>query len=481
VTQEDSDVQAQAELNRTAAPDHFRPRRRWSRLLALAGLCVAALFLAMSVTAYVVDFVTHSGSMLSWYDLNVYNDAGLLARQLPSILYSWQLTAGIKFTYTPFAAIIFAGGSLLPWTALRWVMTVAGMISIPVTVWLTLGGMGRRGISRAAIAFAVSALALWTEPVVKSLFLGQIEPLLLLLVVWDLTRSDRRWWKGIGIGLAAGIKLVPLIFIPYLLLAGKIRQAIVATATFAVTIVIGFIVLPGPSKTWWLTGYFIRPGRTGAVDALVNQSLLGLLSRQLGGTTAAQPVWLPIVVVVALIGVAAGAALTRAGKPVPGWTLVGITSVLVSPISWDHHWVWIVPFLAMLAGLAAASRRLARYGYLLAGLAIAVVFGGWPERYSGTGAFVATRGLLGWFVQPPAIYNVTHLHGIQLLTWNLFVVAGSLLYLIMVGIAAGRFWRRRRRRRAIPPPMPTGTDALLARADAVLKRDTSAVSSASRG
>ena len=110
-----------------------------------------------------------------------------------------------------------------------------------------------------------------------------------------------------------------------------------------------------------------------------------------------------------------------------------------------------------------------------------MVFGGWPERYSGTGAFVATRGLLGWFVQPPAIYNVTHLHGIQLLTWNLFVVAGSLLYLIMVGIAAGRFWRRRRRRRAIPPPMPTGTDALLARADAVLKRDTSAVSSASRG
>src|ERR1022692_3479606 len=469
-TEEDSDVQAQAELNRATAPDRFRPRQPWNRTLTLAGLILATLFLALSVTAYVVDFVSHSGSMLTWYDLNVYNDAGLLSRQLPSILFSWHLTAGINFTYSPFAAIIFAGGSLIPWTTLRWMMTRAGMVSVPVTVWLTLGGMGRRVISRAAIALAVSAFALWTEPVVKALLLGQIEPLLLLLVVWDLTRSDQRWWKGIGIGLAAGLKLVPLIFIPHLLFAGKIRQAAVATAAFATTIVIGYIVLPGPSKTWWQTGYFIRPGRTGAVDALVNQSLLGALSRQLGGTTATQPIWLPIVAVVALVGVAAGGLLNRGGKPVQGWILVGITSVLVSPISWDHHWVWIVPFLALLAGLAASSRGLARWGYLLAGLATAVVFGAWPWHYSGPTAFVPGRGLLGWFVQPPQIYAVTHLHGIQLLTWNLFVVAGSVLYLIMV-VAAWRVWRprRHRRRRAIPAPTPTGTDALLARADAVLK------------
>jgi alpha-1,2-mannosyltransferase len=470
--EEGSDVQAQPEVNRAGVLSRFRPRPSWSRMLALAGLIVAALFFVTSVTAYIVDFVYHIGAVLNWYDLNVYNDAGLITRHLPSILYSWGLTATVKFTYTPFAAVVFAGGSLMPLTTLRWLMTAVAVISIPLTAWLTLGGMGRRGMSRAAVALAVGAIALWTEPVTKALSLGQIEPLLLLLVVWDLTRPDTRWWKGMGIGVAAGIKLVPLIFIPYLLLAGKIRQAAVAAGTFAVTIAIGFIVLPGPSSLYWLTGYFVRPGRTGAVDALVNQSLLGMLARQLVGVNATQPVWLPVALGVALIGVAAGALLSRAGKPVQGWTLVGVTSVLVSPISWDHHWVWIVPFLAMLAGLAMAARgRLARSGYLVAALLTAAVFGSWPERYSGPTAYVPGRGLLGWYVQPPEIYQVTHLHGIKLLTWNLFAIAGCLLYLGML-FGTWRVWRARRPRRGSPPPeVPSETDALLARADAVLKGD----------
>ena len=175
------------------------------------------------------------------------------------------------------------------------------------------------------------------------MFLGQIEPLLMLLVVWDLTRSDARRWKGIGIGLAAGIKLVPLIFIPYLLLAGKFRQAAVAAGTFAATVVVGFLALPGPSASYWLTGYFMRPGRTGSVHSLVNQSLLGMLARLYGTVGPAQAAWLPLALGVAAAGLVGGAMLSRTGRPVQGWTLVGITSVLVSPISWDHHWVWIVP------------------------------------------------------------------------------------------------------------------------------------------
>src|SRR5262249_25553581 len=193
----------------------------------------------------------------------------LVRARLPRIWYIGEGRAGGRFTYTPFAALVFAGGSFLPIAALRWLMTVTSIGAIPLTAWLTLGALGRRGTSRLAVALAVSALALWTQPVVKALFLGQIEPLLMLLVVWDLTSPDARKWKGVGIGIAAGIKLVPLIFIPYLLLAGKFRQAAVAAGTFAATVVLGFAVLPGPSASYWLTGYFMRPGRTGSVHSLV--------------------------------------------------------------------------------------------------------------------------------------------------------------------------------------------------------------------
>lgn len=469
-------MQVQAEPDRTKIPSPFPGRSLpWHRALGLAALIVAVLFFAAALTGYLTDATVHPGDVLNWYDLNVYNDAGLITRQLPSYLYVWQLSSTVKFTYTPFAAVAFSGFSFLNWAVLRWLMTLASIAAVPAAAWLTLKAMGRRGISRDAMALAVGAIALWTEPVTKALLLGQIEPLLLLLVVWDLTRDDAKATKGLGIGLAAGIKLIPLLFIPYLLVAGKFRQALVAAGTFAATMLIGFAVLPGPSQEYWLTGYFIKPGRVGGVDALVNQSLLGMIARETGNGHSAQPIWLPIAGFVALCGIVGAALLSRIGKPVHSWILVGMTSVLVSPISWDHHWVWVVPVLAMLAGLVMTSRGIVRWLFLLAGLATAAVFGAWPWSYSGPTAYVPQRGLVGWFVRPPLSYHVLHLHGWQLLTWNLFVVAGSVIYLAMLATVV-IFWRQ------TTPPEPTEAkpspiDVLLARADAVLKSRDSQVSS----
>jgi len=446
----------------------------WDRLLRLGALVLAALFFLTSLTAWLADQAIHYGQLLTWYDLNVYNDAGLITRQLPSILYTWQYATSVKFTYTPFAAIIFASQSFIPLTTLRWVMTGLSLLAIPLAAWLTLGAMGRRGIGRAGVALAIGGLALWTEPVLKSLQLGQIEPLLMLLIVWDLTRPATTRWQGVGVGIAAGIKLVPLIFIPYLLLSGKRRQAAVATVTFLGTVIVGFILLPRQSAFYWLTGYFTRPGRTGGVDSLVNQSLLAVVARLSGGASHAQAIWLPIALAVAVAGLLAGAALSRAGRPVHGMVLVGITSVLVSPISWDHHWVWIVPLLALLAGVALQRRGWARWCSFTLLIGTAAVYGAWPWWYTGDQAFVPERGLLAWAVPPPLIYQVTTLHGWQLLFWNLFVVAGTVAYLALV-VFAFLAWRRRRRPASSPtagsPSAPGAIDALLARADEVLRGD----------
>jgi hypothetical protein len=277
----------------------------------------------------------------------------------------------------------------------------------------------------------------------------------LLLVVWDLTASrTKRRWKARESDSPPGSSWFPR-FIPFLLLSGRCAGR-PATAAFAATIGRGCDAGAGQSASYWLTGYFFRPGRTGSVVSLVNQSLLAFIARQEGGPEQAQAIWLPVVLGVVLVGVAGGAILSRSGKPVQGWVLVGITSVLASPISWDHHWVWLTPFLAMLAGLAMTSRGPGRWALWTAMLLTAAVVGAWPSQWSGPMAFVPSRGLLGWFVQPPELGEPTIVgtHGWALLTWNLWSAVGSAIYLGMLA-SVWPSWRHRRQRQQ---PVSSGAD-----------------------
>ena len=428
-------------------------------------LALAVAAALISLAAYVADTALHSrGLLLNWYDLGVYNHAGLIARHDPATLYSWQLRPGIKFTYTPFAAMAFAAGSLLPLSMLHWLMTAASLAALAVTGWLTLGALGWAGRRRLTGALAIAALALWTEPVLRALQLGQIELVLMALVVWDLCQPDERRWKGAGVGLAAGIKLVPLIFIPYLILAGKRRQAAVAAAAFGATVVAGFALLPRPSEKWWLSGYFLHPGNVGDVGSLVNQSLLAVITRAMGSMRAATPVWLAVAALVTVAGLVAAALLDRSGRPVEGWITCALTGLLVSPVSWDHHWVWIVPVLVLMAGRAmpasgtvrgtdrGTDRGAGRWVYWALLGAVAALYGGWPDHWTGPLALVPD-GLLGFFVGAHPVHEIYHLHGIQLITWNLFVVGGLVMFAVALA-AAGRLTAGRLAGRRLAAKMP---------------------------
>ena len=179
-------------------------------------------------------------------DLVVYRDGGLIVRHVSpaydphhaSPLYDWTGQNGVQFTYPPFAAVIFAVASVLSWTAMRWAMTLASLAALGLSLWLVFGALGYRDrpAVRLGATLGVSALALATEPVQQTLALGQVNLLLMLLVVADLLTAGAltpggrtRWWHGFGIGIAAGVKLTPLIFIPYLLLIRRYRQAATAT------------------------------------------------------------------------------------------------------------------------------------------------------------------------------------------------------------------------------------------------------------
>jgi Glycosyltransferase family 87 len=152
-------------------------------------------------------------------------------------------------------AVIFAGLSVLPMTALRWIMTLASLTALMTAVWITWRTLGhRRSPALLGATLLVTAVALWTEPVQKTLWFGQINLILMAMVVADLGQGDGRRWKGAGIGIATGIKFTPGIFIAYLILTRRFRAAAVAIAVFLLTIAVGFVALPHESGRFWGTG-----------------------------------------------------------------------------------------------------------------------------------------------------------------------------------------------------------------------------------
>ena len=421
-------------------------------------LPAGALLLAGVLAVYLADLVSHLSYMAAMRDLVVYRNGGLIVRHVPpaydprhaSPLYDWTGQNSVQFTYPPFAAVIFAVASVLSWTALRWAMTVASLAALGLSLWLTFGALGyrdRRAV-RLGATLGVSALALATEPVQQTLALGQVNLLLMLLVVADLLTGGgpapggrTRWWHGFGIGIAAGVKLTPLIFIPYLLLIRRYRQAATATGVFAATVALGYAILPRDSGTYWAGGLFGKADRIVFLGTRGNQSLRGVLTRLAGSVSAGTVPWVVAAVLVVIAGLAAAALLYRAGQPVPAMLACALTGLLASPLSWDHHWVWVAPGIALLAHLGAKARGLARTAWWAAAAGLFAVFGAWPQLWDLSQSGLTPAGLV-WY--GPGTYFATgdkpwyhefHWHGLQLLAGNSFVLAG-LAALAALAVAA---------------------------------------------
>jgi alpha-1,2-mannosyltransferase len=448
------------------------PQPKGPRWLLPAG----ALLLAAVLAVYLADLVTHLSSMAAMRDLVVYRDGGLIVRHSspaydphrPSPLYDWTGQNGVQFTYPPFAAVIFAVASLLSWTAMRWAMTLASLAALGLSLWLVFGALGYkdRPATRLGATLGVSALALATEPVQQTLALGQVNLLLMLLVVADLLTAGAltpgsfegrtRWWHGLGIGIAAGVKLTPLIFIPYLLLIRRYRQAATATGVFAATAALGYALLPGDSGTYWAHGLFLKANRIVFLGTRGNQSLRGVLTRLAGSVSEGTVPWIAAAIVIAVAGLAAAALLYRARQPVAAMLACALTGLLVSPLSWDHHWVWVAPGIALLAHLgASAARGLVRAAWWAAAACLFLVFACWPQFWN-LGQSGLTPAGLGWYA--PGTYFATgskpwyhefHWHGLQLLAGNSAVLAG--LVCLAALVAAAVLCRTRERPREPGP------------------------------
>ena len=435
------------------------PAVRTSRLTAaqpgrpghwLLPLGVVVLFL--SLAAYAADVHVYSvHQLLPMLDLEVYRDGGLITLHrgaelhTQADLYSWQLNSSMNFTYTPFAAVLFAVPALLSLSTLRWLIWVTNVSALTGAIWLTIGGLGYpRDRLRLGVTLLLTAVMLWTQPVARTLHLGQVNLLLMVLIIWDLCQPEKRRWMGVGLGIAAGIKLVPLIFIPYLAITGRLRQAAVAMGSFAATIAIGFVVLPHDSSRWWFDGLFLDAGRTGFIGDLENQSLRGMITRLSEGVTAGLPAWVLAAAVVTVLGLASAAALYRASRPVEGLLTCALTGLLVSPVSWDHHWVWVAPGLVVLIHHAVRSRGARRVARWVFAAAVLAIFGAWRTFWVPHSGLIP-EGLI-WYA-PASFFSIGdhpwfreyHWHGLQLLAGNLYVLAGLACLAMIMVMARGEF------------------------------------------
>nr|WP_245694113.1 glycosyltransferase 87 family protein [Streptomyces abyssalis] len=350
-----------------------------TRLLARPVLLASAVCL-LSFAAF---WTAQRATGVSMIDLMVYRAEGWTVRT-GGDLYSMRATyADLPTTYPPFAALLFMPLTLLDVADMRTLATAGNLVLLVAVVHLSLRLIGRPSSStrlpRPAAALLISSVAVWCEPLWTTLRYGQINLLLTALVLWDLTRRPGHRFAGVGIGVAAGIKLTPALFAVFLALYGaaravralraggglaaawnrELRQSAVAAGAFAGTVLLGALILPYDSRRFWF-GALFQSERVGHVEITDNQSLRGVVARLLHTGDPGWP-WLVLAAVVAIGGLAVAVAAAAAGRRrlpyAPAWAALvcAFTALLVSPVSWSHHWVWCVP-LVLLLGTESLER-----------------------------------------------------------------------------------------------------------------------------
>jgi alpha-1,2-mannosyltransferase len=405
---------------------------------------VGAPLLSVSVV-FAVSLLTINDGHLSLdiyrLDLDVYRigaHAWLSGRQLYGPLPPTRGGLDLGFTYPPISAVAMSPLALIPARLAAVVITALtlGLMVAVVALYLQVAGLAGR-FGRWRLAALLLPLAVLMEPVRTTLAYGQINVVLMALIAFDcLPRST--WWdvdfwphrvgwpRGVLVGLAAALKLTPAVFVLYFVARRDWRAAGTAVASFAVVTGIGFLLAPHDSSQYWTSTLFDTQ-RIGPLAFASNQSLNGVINREHLTGTAAHAAWLGASAVVGVLALVAVTRESRAGRPLVALSLTACAALLVSPISWSHHWVWAAPAL-----LTAAVA-------------------GWRMRNRSRWLLVAACVGLALFVSSPTIW-FPHANGREL-SWGLWEQALGSAY-VWVGLGALCVFALRRRPRAQAPTSP---------------------------
>ncbi|WHU50137.1 glycosyltransferase 87 family protein [Gordonia sp. L191] len=317
-------------------------------------MCVAALAiaaLALWCQHLILPFSTPFWGLFDYQlDLDVYR-AGALTVWDGGSLYDAKLLGQMDYTYAPVSVIVLMPFAWMSFEAARIVWSVGIIVALYLVIVLCFRALGRDvNWPLRCLAVALVAVSMLLEPVRTTIWYGQINVFLLLIILADLVRPDGSRLKGVGAGIAAGIKLTPLIFVLYFALLRRWRAMAGVVGGFLLTAVVGFVVLPKESWSYW-TDKIFDSNRVGAPQTLGNQSLRGLIANLMHTDAPNTAVWMVLVLIALGLGMGSAVLAHRRGHELLAISIVGMTSCAVSPMAWGHHWVWFVPIVVICVNL----------------------------------------------------------------------------------------------------------------------------------
>ncbi|MEU7767455.1 glycosyltransferase 87 family protein [Nocardia sp. NPDC049190] len=323
--------------------------RRLERVVRLAPVLSIA-FSAFFLLTPVWPFHKITGGFI---DLQVYRlgvDALRHGADMYGQLPQTTIGAGLPFIYPPFAALALSPFAVLPWDVAALTFFVSSVAALAITLYSVARRVWPQETQRRLAIWATACatpLALLLEPIHSTLDFGQVNLLLMALVAADCLTHKPRWRRGMLIGIAAAIKLTPAAFVLYFLVRRDYRAAATAAVTGAVATALGFAILPKESVKYWFGGLGNVSGLSGSAFH-TNQSIQAVFARFEVPEPAFTAVWLVLgTLLLALVVVA----MRRAAVfPALALAINAVFTLLVSPISWSHHWVWIAPALFALVG-----------------------------------------------------------------------------------------------------------------------------------
>lgn len=376
-------------------------------LIAAALGCVIWVLLGRAI--YRIDIDVYRMGARAWLDGHpLYTDGALFH------------TAGgldLPFTYPPLAAITFSPFAWLPLPAAGAALTATTLALLVVAMTIVLNGLDVWPRSEAApepawlrrcwlAAAMVAPAVVLSEPIRSNFAFGQINVVLMALVIADCVPHRPPWPRGLLLGVTVALKLTPAVFLLYFLLRRDGRAVLTAVASFLAATAVGFLLAWRDSWQYW-TDTVRNTDRIGGATLNTNQNLAGALARLALDDHQRSLLWLAGCLLVLAGTVSATRRVLAAGEPVLALICVALFGLVVSPVSWSHHWVWMLPAVVV-AGELAYRRRTVAIGVLAtAGAALMV----WspisllPEHHEETAS--------GW----------RQLVGVSYMWWALAVIA----------------------------------------------------------